>query len=59
MILREKAGTIERLGYPRCKLKKRVAPNVREIAAPPLVIDEGEVETVLGVLADCLKIVFP
>jgi 4-aminobutyrate aminotransferase-like enzyme len=26
---------------------------------PPLVIDEGEVETVLGVLADCLKTVFP
>jgi 4-aminobutyrate aminotransferase-like enzyme len=26
---------------------------------PPLVIDEGEVETVLGVLADSLKVVFP
>ena len=26
---------------------------------PPLVIDEGEVQTVLGVLADCLKAVFP
>ena len=31
-------------------------PNVIK---PPLVIDEGEVETVLGVLADCLKVVFP
>jgi 4-aminobutyrate aminotransferase-like enzyme len=26
---------------------------------PPLVIDEGEVKTVLGVLADSLKVVFP
>jgi 4-aminobutyrate aminotransferase-like enzyme len=33
-------------------------PNVIKIK-PPLVIDEGEVETVLGVLADCLKVVFP
>lgn len=33
-------------------------PNVVKIK-PPLVIDEGEVETVLGVLADCLKVVFP
>ena len=33
-------------------------PNVIKIK-PRLVIDEGEVETVLGVLADCLKVVFP
>jgi 4-aminobutyrate aminotransferase-like enzyme len=33
-------------------------PNVIKIK-PPLVIDEGEVETVLGVVADCLKVVFP
>ena len=33
-------------------------PNVIKIK-PPLVIDEGEVETVLGVLADSLKVVFP
>ena len=33
-------------------------PNVVKIK-PPLIIDEGEVETVLGVLADCLKVVFP
>ena len=33
-------------------------PNVIKIL-PPLVIDEGEVETVLGVLTDRLKVVFP
>jgi 4-aminobutyrate aminotransferase-like enzyme len=33
-------------------------PNVIKIK-PRLVIDEGEVETVLGVLANCLKVVFP
>jgi 4-aminobutyrate aminotransferase-like enzyme len=33
-------------------------PNVIKIK-PPLVIDEAEVQTVLGVLADCLKVVFP
>jgi 4-aminobutyrate aminotransferase-like enzyme len=33
-------------------------PNVVKVK-PPLVIEEAEVETVLGVLADCLKVVFP
>ena len=33
-------------------------PNVIKFK-PPLVFDEGEVETVLGVLADSLKVVFP
>jgi 4-aminobutyrate aminotransferase-like enzyme len=33
-------------------------PNVIKIK-PPLVIDEDEVDTVLGVLADCLTAVFP
>jgi 4-aminobutyrate aminotransferase len=33
-------------------------PNVVKIK-PPLMIDEAEVETVLGVLGDCLKLVFP
>ena len=33
-------------------------PNVLKLK-PPLVIEEAEVATVLGVLADCLKLVFP
>jgi 4-aminobutyrate aminotransferase-like enzyme len=33
-------------------------PNVLKLK-PPLVIEEAEIETVLGVLADCLKVVFP
>ncbi len=33
-------------------------PNVIKLK-PPLIIEEAEVETVLGVLADCLKLVFP
>jgi 4-aminobutyrate aminotransferase-like enzyme len=33
-------------------------PHVIELK-PALVIEEAEVETVLGVLADCLKLVFP
>ena len=33
-------------------------PNVLKIK-PPLVIDEAEVQTVLGVLGECLKAVFP
>ncbi len=35
-----------------------VLPNVLKLK-PPLVIEEAEVATVLGVLADCLKQVFP
>ena len=34
------------------------SPNVLKIK-PPLIIDEAEVQTVLGVLGDCLKVVFP
>jgi 4-aminobutyrate aminotransferase-like enzyme len=33
-------------------------PNVVKIK-PPLIIDEAEVQTVLGVLGDCLKVVYP
>jgi 4-aminobutyrate aminotransferase-like enzyme len=33
-------------------------PNVIKLK-PPLVIEEAELETVLGVLADCLKVVYP
>jgi NAD(P)-dependent dehydrogenase (short-subunit alcohol dehydrogenase family) len=40
--------------------RNAISPGYVEIKIkPPLVIDEGEVETVLGVLADCLKVVFP
>ena len=33
-------------------------PNVLKLK-PPLIIEEAEIETVLGVLADCLKVVYP
>jgi 4-aminobutyrate aminotransferase-like enzyme len=33
-------------------------PNVLKLK-PPLVIDEAEIDTVLSVLADCLKVVYP
>jgi hypothetical protein len=39
VILREKNGAIERLGYVRCEFAKTVAADIGEIAVPPLVID--------------------